>query len=127
MVEAPQGESVRHCWEGRSCSQDGIGVILTVRIFSRGTLIECWTKHPDAEQPLRLWFGMVSGASWQGPADLKKQFASASFLAGNRSVFNIAGSKYRLVAHVKYGPLHLLYIRFLGTHAEYDRIDATTI
>ena len=98
-----------------------------VRIFSRATLIEFWLKHADAEVPLRLWFSLVEHASWSGPAEVKARFSTADFLPGNRVVFNIKGNTYRLVVQVKYGPLFLVYIRFVGTRAEYDRIDATTI
>lgn len=98
-----------------------------MRIFSRGTLIAFWEKHPDAEDPLRLWFSMVERAAWAGPADVRTAFRSADFVAGNRVVFNIKGNAYRLIAQVKYGPLFLVYIRFIGTHAEYDRVDAATV
>jgi mRNA interferase HigB len=98
-----------------------------VRIFNRSALVDFWTKHPDAEQPLRAWFQEVEKASWQTTADVRNRYASASFLPGDRVVFNIGGNKFRLVVAVKYGPLFCVYIRFLGTHAEYDRIDATTI
>lgn len=62
-----------------------------------------------------------------GPAEVRARFGTADFIAGNRIVFNIKGNTYRLVVQVKYGPLFLVYVRFVGTHAEYDRIDATTI
>lgn len=77
--------------------------------------------------PLRTWFSFVEHASWSGPAQIRSAFGSADFLAGNRVVFNIKGNAYRIVAQVKYGPLFLVFIRFVGTHAEYDRIDATSI
>ena len=98
-----------------------------MRIFSRGTLRDFWKRHADAEVPLRLWFSMVEAAAWENPTDITAVFGSADFLANNRIVFNIKGHRCRLVAHVKYGPLFLAYIRFVGTHAEYNKIDATTI
>ncbi len=98
-----------------------------MRIFSRSTLVEFWSQHADAEVPLRLWFSIVEKASWTGPADVKAVFGSADFLADNRVVFGIKGNSYRLIAQVKYGPLFLVYIRFVGTHAEYDKVDATTV
>jgi len=98
-----------------------------VRVFNRRTLIDFFRKHPDVEQSLRLWFSQVTAANWRGPQDIKATFRSADFLAGNRVVFNIKGNAYRLVAQVKYGPLFLVYIRFVGTHAEYDKIDAATV
>lgn len=98
-----------------------------MRIFSRGTLIEFWRKHPDSQAALRLWFSLVERASWAGPADIRAMFGSADFLQDNRVVFDIRGNTYRLIAQIKYGPLFLVYIRFIGTHAEYDRIDASTV
>ena len=99
-----------------------------MRIFSRGTLIEFWRKHPEAEGALRLWFSIVERASWTGPADVKDVFGNADFLQGNRIVFDLRGNTYRLIAQVKYSPLFLVYIRFIGTHADDDdRIDASTV
>jgi mRNA interferase HigB len=98
-----------------------------LRIFSRNTLVGFWRKHPDAEQPLRLWFSMVERSSWSGPAAVRALFGSADFLANNRVVFDIKGNRYRLVAQIKYGPLFLVFIRFVGTHAEYSRIDANKV
>ena len=98
-----------------------------MRIFSRSTLIDCWSKHADAEGALRLWFSIVENASWTGPADVRAVFGSADFLRDNRVVFDIKGNSYRLVAQIKYGPLFLVSVRFVGNHAEYDKIDAATI
>jgi mRNA interferase HigB len=98
-----------------------------MRIFSRSTLMDFWAKHPDARDPLRLWFTIVEKASWGGPADVRSVFGSADFLPNNRIVFDIKGNTYRLIVQVKYDPLYLVYIRFVGTHAEYDRIDASTV
>jgi mRNA interferase HigB len=98
-----------------------------LRIFSRQTLVEFWKKHPDAEQSLRLWFLMVERAAWSGPSDVSAVFGSADFLAGNRVVFDIKRNAYRLVAQIKYGPLFLVFIRFVGTHGQYDRIDASKV
>ncbi|HEY2404382.1 MAG TPA: type II toxin-antitoxin system HigB family toxin [Polyangiaceae bacterium] len=96
-----------------------------MRIFSRNTLVEFWKKHPDAEQPLRLWFSMVERAA--GPTQVRAIFGSADFLANNRVVFGIKGNAYRLVAQLKYAPLFLVFVRFVGTHAEYDRVDANKV
>lgn len=85
-----------------------------VRVFSRHTFVEFWRKHPDAEQPLRLWFAMVERAAWAGPADARKVFRSADFVANNRVVFDIKGNTYRLIARIKYGPLSLVFIRFVA-------------
>jgi len=70
---------------------------------------------------------MVEKATWTGPVDVRKAFGTADFLPGNRVVFDIKGNSYRLVAQIKYAPLFLVYIRFVGTHAEYDRIDASKV
>jgi mRNA interferase HigB len=98
-----------------------------LRIFSRNTLVDFWTKHPDAEGPLRLWFSMVEKAAWATPAAVRAAFGSADFLPDNRVVFDIKGNSYRLVVRIKYAPLCLVFIRFLGTYAEYDRIDANQV
>ena len=103
------------------------GSIFGLRVLSRSTLVEFWRKHPDSEKPLRLWFSLVQKATWQGPADIAKSFGTADFLPGNRVVFDIKGNSYRLIAQVKYAPLFLVFIRFVGTHAEYDRVDAVKV
>jgi mRNA interferase HigB len=97
-----------------------------MRIVARKRLIEFWQIHPDAEQPLRAWFAEEKKASWKTPADIKALYRNASILPGNRVVFNIKGNDYRLVVLIdyRYGKL---FIRFVGTHAEHDRIDATII
>ena len=82
--------------------------------------------HTDAQQPLRAWFKEVSEADWARPADVKASFRSASFVRNNRVVFNIAGNKYRIVARVNY-PYRVVYIRFVGTHEQYDAIDVEEI
>jgi len=83
-------------------------------------------RHADAEGPLKAWFAEAKHATWHTPDDIRKRYGHADFLTGNRVVFNIGGNKYRLVVKVAYTP-GIAYIRFLGTHAEYDRIDAETI
>jgi mRNA interferase HigB len=95
-----------------------------LRIFNRSTLAAFWKKHPDAEKPLRLWFSIVAKARWGSTIDVSRLFRTADFLAGNRVVFDIKGNSYRLVAQIKYAPVFIVFIRFIGTHAEYDRIDA---
>jgi mRNA interferase HigB len=101
--------------------------LLRLRIFNRSTLVEFWTKHPDAEGPLRLWFSIGEKASWSSPAEVRAAFGSADFLANNRVVFDVKGNTYRLIVQIKYAPLFLVFVRFLGTHAEYDRIDANEV
>ena len=97
-----------------------------MRIISRRILREFWIKHPDATIALEVWFHDVKQATWNSPADIKNVYRNASFVANNRVVFNIKGNHYRLVVVVVYQH-NVFYIRFVGTHAEYDRIDATTI
>lgn len=111
-----------------ACSHYGSALSsCSVRIFNRSTLIAFWTKHPDAEAALRLWFSMVHKAAWATPTEIREAFGSADFLADNRVVFDIKGNSYRLVVHVRCAPLFLVFIRFIGTHAAYDRIDAATV
>lgn len=80
----------------------------------------------DAREPLLAWYRQVRHADWASPASLKRDIASASILRDGRVVFNVAGNKYRLVAWINY-PYRVLYIRFVGTHAQYDKIDAQTV
>jgi mRNA interferase HigB len=98
-----------------------------MRIFTRNTLIRFWSSHRDAEAPLRLWVSIVENAAWTGPSDIRRVFGSADFLQDNRVVFDVKGNTYRLIAQVKYAPIFAVYIRFIGTHAEYDRVDALTV
>jgi mRNA interferase HigB len=97
-----------------------------MRVISRRHLAEFWARHPDSEEPLQAWYAVARRADWAGPAALKAQYGSASILGGNRCCFNIGGNKYRLVVKINY-PYRVVYVRFVGTHAEYDRIDALTI
>lgn len=97
-----------------------------MRIIARGTLRDFWRRHPDAEMPLRAWYANASRADWHSPADVKAAYRSASFVANSRVVFNIKGNEYRLVAAVHYNR-GMMFIRFIGTHREYDKIDAATI
>ena len=97
-----------------------------MRVIARKHLITYWKKHPDAEQALKAWYDEVIHAQWKTPQDIKKQYASASFIANNRVIFNIKGNDHRLIVAVAYR-FGALYIKFIGTHADYDRIDVTTI
>ncbi len=96
-----------------------------MRVISRRTLRCFWEAHPDAAAPLQSWFAEAEKASWSGPEDIKRRYAAASFV-GERVVFNIGGNEYRLVVWVSY-EWKTVYIRFVGTHAEYDRIDVGAI
>lgn len=99
-----------------------------MQIVAVSTLREFWGQpgRSDAEQPLRAWVSVVKAADWSKPTDIKEMFRSADILANDRVVFNISGNKYRLVVAVHYRGKRV-YIRFVGTHAAYDRIDAATV
>lgn len=97
-----------------------------MRIISRKTLKEFWIKHPQAERPLRAWFADAKHANWKTPSTIKEIYKNASILPNSRVVFNIKGNDYRLITAINYD-LGIIYIRFIGTHAEYDKIDAKTI
>nr|WP_246596913.1 type II toxin-antitoxin system HigB family toxin [Pontibacter aydingkolensis] len=85
-----------------------------------------WEKHADTEQQLKAWYNEAEQADWKSPNDIKKNYPSSSILEDNRVVFNIKGNNYRLIVRInnKYG---VVWIRFIGTHAEYDKVDATKI
>lgn len=99
-----------------------------MRIIARKTLREFWTRarRRDAEQALRAWMAEATVAQWSTPVDIKEQFRSASILKYNRVVFNICGRKYRLVVAVRYD-IKIIFIRFVGTHEEYDQINPEVI
>ena len=100
-----------------------------MRVISKRTLREfqeSTPKYTDAEDPLRSWYREAKQAVWQTPADVKEQYRNASILKNNRTVFNIAGNKYRLVVEINY-TAQIIFIRFIGTHQEYDSIDVETI
>jgi mRNA interferase HigB len=99
-----------------------------MRIISRKTLRQFWEKreYSDAEQPLKSWFREASKADWGSPSAIKAMYRSASLIRNSRVVFNIAGNKYRLVVKVNY-PYRVIYIRFVGTHRQYDAIDVTEV
>ena len=87
---------------------------------------EFWLAHAECEQQLKSWFQETSNAQWNNPQQIKLEYPSASFLADNRVVFNIKGNKYRLIVRINYD-YGIVWIRFVGTHAEYDKIDAAKI
>lgn len=97
-----------------------------MRIIATGTLRRFWGRHPDSEQPLKAWYDEAKHASWTTPQEIKNHYASASFVGSNRVIFNIKGNDYRLIAAVAYR-FQAVYIKFIGTHAEYDRVDAATV
>lgn len=99
-----------------------------MKIISRATLREFWEnpKYSDAEQPLKAWFDEVKHGVWKSPQDIKSKYRNTSFIANNRVIFNIHGNKYRLIIAVRYD-ISIVFIKFIGTHKQYDEIDASTI
>ena len=100
-----------------------------MRVIALSTLKEFWNGNPeyrDAEKPTLAWFRDVVAADWSKPSDVKAQFGSASILKDGRAVFNIAGNKYRIVVWINY-PYRVVCVRFIGTHRQYDGIDAKTV
>ena len=97
-----------------------------MRVIARRTLREFWQQYRRAEQPLKAWFAEAARAVWHSPQDIKNMYVHASFLADKRVVFNIAGNRFRLVAPVN-NHYQIVYVKFIGTHAEYDRIDPEVV
>lgn len=97
-----------------------------MRIVAKKNLIIFYEKHPLAKQPLLSWYEEANSTTWTSPQDIKSRYASASFVGRNRVVFNIKGNAYRLIVSIAYR-LGIIYIKFVGTHAEYDKINAETI
>jgi mRNA interferase HigB len=96
------------------------------RIFAKSTLREYWENHADSEQYLKTWFNTTMSSNWKGPNDVKQTYASASILKNGRIVFNIKGNSYRLVVRFNYEK-QWAFIKFIGTHSEYDKINADEI
>lgn len=97
-----------------------------MRIISRRILREFWEKHPDMEGALQTWYTRAKRAKWKTPSDVKVDFRNASFIKNNRVVFNIKGNSYRLIAAIHYQS-GIVYVRFIGSHDAYDKIDALKI
>lgn len=95
------------------------------RIFAKSTLREFWVIHPDSEQYLKTWYDTAMSSDWKTPNDVKQTYANASILKNNRIVFNIKGNSFRLVAKFNFEK-QWIFIRFIGTHAAYNKIDANT-
>jgi len=93
-----------------------------MHVISKRILREFWEKYPDSEQPLKAWHAEASRAKWESPADIKEKYGSATILKKGRVVFNIGGNKYRLIVRINYES-QTVFIRFIGTHKEYDAID----
>ena len=97
-----------------------------MKIIAIATLRAFWQKYPDAEQPLKAWYAEAVQAHWRDMHDIKAQYRHASILKNNRVVFNIKGNHYRLIVAFWFNA-SVCYIKFIGTHQEYDKIDANTI
>jgi mRNA interferase HigB len=97
-----------------------------MRILSRSTLRNFWETHPDAEEALKTWYSEASHANWQNPLDVKTSRRNVSIIANNRVVFNIKGNTYRLIVAIRYD-IGIIFIRFVGTHSEYDKVNAETV
>lgn len=97
-----------------------------MRLITIGTLRAYWEDHPDSREQLQAWRQVVKAAKWSNSNEVKTQYGNASIIGGNRVVFNIAGNKYRLIVKIHYNT-SVVFVRFIGTHKEYDQIDAEEI
>lgn len=96
------------------------------RIFAKSTLRKFWEKYPDSEQYLKTWYDTAMNSDWKMPNDIKQTYANASILKNGRIVFNIKGNLYRLIVKINFEK-QWAFIRFIGTHAEYEKTDANSI
>ncbi len=97
-----------------------------MRVIAKKTLRDFWKKHADSEQSLKTWYHEAEKSKWKNFNDIKKEYPSASILQNNRVCFNIKGNNYRLIVRINF-EIQIVWIRFIGTHAEYDKIDANNI
>jgi mRNA interferase HigB len=97
-----------------------------MRIHALKTLKNFWIKYPDAEPNLRHWYGKMEGNNYKTPQEVISDFKKSDYIGNERIVFNIAGNKYRLIAAFNYD-FQLCFVKFIGTHKEYDRVDARTV
>lgn len=97
-----------------------------MRVIAVKNLRDFWEIHPDTEAPLKAWLDEARAANWQSPADIKASYTSASILKSRRVVFNVKGNEYRLIVAVAY-QFSAVYIKFVGTHKQYDAINADTV
>ena len=97
-----------------------------MRVIAKRVLREFWTKHSGCEQQLKSWYREAEKSEWKNTNEIKKEYPTASILGDNRVVFNIKGNNYRLVVKINF-QYQMMWVRFVGTHKEYDRIDANKI
>ena len=97
-----------------------------MNVISKRALIKFYEQHPQSKSALEVWHSDAKKSTWCSPADIKKVYSSASFIQDNRVVFNIKGNDYRLIVHIDY-PRKIVRVKFIGTHAQYDKINAKDI
>ena len=97
-----------------------------MRVVAKSTLKKFWLKNPDAEKPLLSWYKLISESIWRNPGELKQDISNASVVGDNRIVFNIKGNDYRLITYIDF-KFCIVFILWIGTHKQYDKIDAKTI
>ena len=97
-----------------------------MNVAARRTLIEFWTRHPRAMGPLSAWYGLARAAEWRTPQEVRDDFNTVDLVGDNRVIFDIGGNNYRLVVRISY-PFKQVLVKFVGTHAEYDRIDPASV
>ena len=97
-----------------------------MNVIAKKTLREYWLKHPDAEVALKEWHHIAEKATWEKPSEVVEAIANTRFIGNDRFVFKIRGNNHRLVVKMLF-PFRQVYVRFVGTHAEYDQIDTNTI
>lgn len=99
---------------------------MSMRVISVKRLKDFWAKHPSSRSQLEVWYAEVKKSKWRSPGDIIKRYKTASELKNNRVVFRIKGNEYRLVAAIRYD-MQIVFVRFIGTHSEYDKINAEEI
>lgn len=97
-----------------------------MRVIAKKILRDFWEVHADCEQQLKAWYQETSKAQWQNPNQIKREYPSASILSNQRIIFNLKGNNYRLIIKINYA-YQIIWIRFIGTHSEYDKINANEI
>jgi mRNA interferase HigB len=111
-------KNLQTIWEHYSCC--------SMRIISKRALKAFWIRYPSAEEPLLAWCREVEKADWEKPAQVKERYRSASFVGKDRVIFDIKGKTCRLIVRINYS-YRVVYVRFVGTHAEYEKIDAKEV
>jgi len=100
--------------------------IISVHVISQKKLRDYYNKHKEIKSQLETWYHEAKNAEWKNPQEVKKKYGSASIIGGNKVVFNIKGNKYRLLTKINY-QMKIVYIKFIGTHKEYDKINGEEI